>query len=82
MQQEVGFSYKLYKGSKLQWFGHVMGKHDENTIKAVMKRKPGGKRPRGRKVHRWLDVVQYDLGNLAVIEEIFLGPKEIERREG
>ena len=33
---------------KRRWFGHVMGREEESTLRVVMKLKMKGKRPRGR----------------------------------
>ena len=34
--------------NKLRWFGHVMGREEDSTLRVVMKVKLKGKRPRGR----------------------------------
>ena len=41
--------------NKLRWFGHVMRRAEESTLRVVMKLKIKGKTPRGRQRLRWLD---------------------------
>ena len=40
--------------NKLRWFGHVMRREEESTLRVVMKLNMKGKRPRGRPRLRWL----------------------------
>ena len=47
--------------NKLRWFGHVMGREEESTLRVVMKLKMKGKRPRGRPRLRWLDNIDSHL---------------------
>lgn len=55
-------SIRYYKkGQRLQWFGHIMRKSEEETIRAVIKWKPQGRRPRDRPRKKWLDVLEDNL---------------------
>ena len=47
--------------NKLRWFGHVMRREEESTLRVVMKLKMKGKRPRGRPRLRWLDNIDSHL---------------------
>ena len=47
--------------NKLRWFGHVIRREVESTLKVVMKLKMKGKRPRGRPRLRWLDNIDSQL---------------------
>ena len=47
--------------NKLRWFGHVMRREEESTLRVVMQLKMKGKRPRGRPRLRWLDNIDSHL---------------------
>ena len=47
--------------NKLGWFGHVMGREEESTLRVVMKLKMKGKISRGRPRLRWLDNIDSHL---------------------
>ena len=47
--------------NKLRWFGRVMRREEESTLRVVMKLKMKGKRPRGRPRLRWLDNIDSHL---------------------
>ena len=58
--------------NKLRWFGHVMGREEESTLRVVMKLKMKGKRPRGRPRLRWLDNIDSHLKeNNTSLKEVF-----------
>ena len=58
--------------NKLRWFGHVMGREEESTLRVVMKLKMKGKRPRGIPRLRWLDNIDSNLkGNNTSLKEVF-----------
>ena len=46
---------------RLSWYGHVMLREDTNVAKHITTMKVGGKRPRGRPILRWMDLVRSDL---------------------
>jgi hypothetical protein len=56
------------KGQRLQWFGHIMRRSEEETIRAVIEWQTEGKRPRGRPRKRWLDLIEKDLKTVGVKE--------------
>ena len=57
--------------NKLRWFGHVMRREDESTLRVVNKLKMKGKRPRGRSRLRWLDSIGSHLkGNNTSLKEV------------
>ena len=57
--------------NKLRWFGHVMRREEESTLRVVMKLKMKGKRPRGRPRLRWLDNVDSHLkGKKTSLKEV------------
>ena len=57
--------------NKLQWFGHVMRREDESTLRVVIKLKMKGKRPIGRPILRWLDNSDSHLkGNKTSLKEV------------
>ena len=47
--------------NKLRWFGHVMRREEESTLRVVMKLNMKGKRPGGRPRLRWLDNIDSHL---------------------
>ena len=57
--------------NKLRWFGHVMRREEESTLRVVMKLKMKGMRPRGRPRLRWLDNIDSHLkGNNTSLKEV------------
>ena len=40
--------FKVINKNKFRWFGNVMRREEESTLRVVMKIKMKGKRPRGR----------------------------------
>jgi hypothetical protein len=70
IQEELGLvpvtSY--IKGQRLQRFGHIMRRSEEETIKAAIEWQPEGKRPRDRPRKRWLDLIEEDLKTIGVKE--------------
>jgi hypothetical protein len=58
LQEELSLApvISYIKGQILQWFGHIMKKSEEKTIRAVIEWKPERKKPRGRPRKRWFDV--------------------------
>ncbi|KAL4131010.1 hypothetical protein QTP88_008370 [Uroleucon formosanum] len=70
LQEELGLApvTSYIKGQRLQWFGHIMRKNKEETIRAVIEWKPEMKRPRGRPRKRWYDIVEEDLKTMGVKE--------------
>jgi hypothetical protein len=70
LQEELGLApvTSYIKGQRLQWFGHIMRRSEEETIRAVIEWQPKGKRPRGRPRKRWLDIIEEDLKTVEVKE--------------
>jgi ribosomal 50S subunit-associated protein YjgA (DUF615 family) len=70
LQEELDLApvTKYIKGQRLQWFGHIMRRSEEETIRAVIEWQPEGKRPRGRLRKRWLDIIEEDLKTVGVKE--------------
>ena len=57
--------------NKLFWFGHIMRREEEPTLRVVMKLTMKGKRPRGRPRLRWLDNIDSHLkGKNTSLKEI------------
>ena len=46
---------------RLGWFGHVIKRDETENIRAIVKMKMEGKRPRGRPMLRWKDTVRRHL---------------------
>jgi len=46
--------------NRLQWYGHVMRKEDNDWMKKCMEYEVEGARPRGRPKKTWREVVQKD----------------------
>lgn len=45
LKKKTGLNTSYLKGQRIQWWGHIMRKSEEETIRAVIKWKPLGKRP-------------------------------------
>ena len=57
--------------NKLRWFGHVMRREEDSTLRVVMKLNMKRKRPRGRPRLRWLDNIDIHLeGNKTPLKEV------------
>jgi len=50
----------LLQQNRLQWYGHVLRKDDNDWVKKCMECEVVGSRPRGRPKRAWLEVVQRD----------------------
>ena len=46
---------------RLRWYGHVMRREDEMSIKKTLQKPVTGKRLRGRQRKRWKDTVKKDM---------------------
>jgi hypothetical protein len=55
--------------SRLRWFGHVERKSNEDWVKRCCELEVQGKRPRGRPVKIWIDVIKDDLRRLNITRE-------------
>jgi len=50
----------LLQQNRLQWYGHVLWKEDNDWVKKCMDYDMGGSRPRGRPNKTWRGVVRKD----------------------
>ena len=48
----------LLQQNRLQWYGHVLRKDDNDCVKKCMEFEVVGSRPRGRPKTTWLEVMQ------------------------
>ncbi len=72
---------KVINKKKRRWFGHVMRKDEESTLRAVMKLNMKRKTPRRRPRLRWLDNIDSHLkGNNTSLKEV-LETKCFENRQ-
>ena len=46
--------------NRMQWFGHVLRKEDNDWVKKCMEYEVEGARPRGRPKKTWRDIVEKD----------------------
>jgi len=46
--------------NRLRWYGHVLGKEDNDRVKKYMEYEVDGARPRGRPKKTWRDIVEKD----------------------
>ena len=53
---------KKVQERRLQWYGHVMRREDNNIAKEVMDMEVEGRRKRGRPRRRWRDCLGEDFG--------------------
>jgi hypothetical protein len=63
-------SYNLYclptiirkiKSRRMRWAGHIAQIGEKRNSYWILMRKPEGKRPLGRPIHRWVDNIKIDL---------------------
>jgi len=47
--------------NRLQWYGHVLQKEDNEWVKKCMEYEVEGARPRGRPKKTWREIVEKDL---------------------
>jgi hypothetical protein len=67
---EVDFFFSVYlilPANTLRRPGHVIRRENEEIIKRLIIVKPEGKRKKGRPRMRWMDGMEKDLWNLAVV---------------
>ena len=50
----------ILQQNRLQWYGHVLRKEDNDWVKKYMEYEVEGSRPRGRPKRTWREVVQKD----------------------
>ena len=60
---------ELLKRARLQWFGHVARREEENPVKRAWRTPVVGRRTRGRQKMRWMDRVLRDLESMKISEE-------------
>ena len=51
----------VIKSRRMRWVGHVACMGEEREVYRVLVGKPEGKRPLGRRRHRWVDIIRMDL---------------------
>ena len=52
---------RVIKSRRMRWAGHVARMGEEREVYRVSLGKPEGKRPLGRRRHRWVDNIRMDL---------------------
>jgi len=56
----IGDIVLIVQQNRLQWYGHVLRKEDNDWVKKCMENEVEGSRPRGRPKRTWKEVVQKD----------------------
>ena len=59
---EIEDIISVLQQNRLEWYGHVLRKEDNDWVKKCMEYEVEGSRPRGRPKRTWLVVVQKDSG--------------------
>jgi hypothetical protein len=57
---------RVIKARRLRWAGHVAHMGDGRGVYRVLVGKPEGKRPLGRRRHRWEDNIKLDLREIGI----------------
>ena len=57
------------RSGRLRWYGHVMRKSDEDSVKKCMEYRVEGRRPVGRPRKTWLESVEADMAKLEIYKE-------------
>jgi hypothetical protein len=52
---------RIIKARRMRWVGHVARKGEKRNTYRLLVGKPGGRRPLGRPIRRWLDTIRMDL---------------------
>ena len=52
---------RMIKSRRMRWAGHVARMGEERRVYRVLLGKPEGRRPMGRRRHRWVDNIRMDL---------------------
>jgi hypothetical protein len=52
---------RIIKSRRMRWAGHVAQMGEKRNVYRLLVRKPEGKRPLGRPIHRWIDNIKMDL---------------------
>ena len=68
-QLGVGSIKSKARESRLRWFWHVHRREQESNLRQVMDIEIPGRRPRGRPIGRWRDIVNRDMLELRVVLE-------------
>ena len=59
----------MAKASSMRWYGHVLGKEDENVIVKALNFKVSGSRERGRPKQTWKKQVQNEMKKNGLVKE-------------
>ena len=59
----------LMRRRRLQWFGHVCRREEDDDIRRVHEMRVEGKRNQGRPKHRWKDTIKKDLQSCSLSED-------------
>jgi hypothetical protein len=54
------------KSRRIKWADHVARMGEKRDAYRLLVRKPEGKRPLGRRRHRWVDNIRMDLGEVGL----------------
>ena len=52
---------------RLRWFGHIVRREEKVEIKKILELKIAGQRKRGRRVKRWIDVIEEDMRKRGIV---------------
>jgi hypothetical protein len=55
---------RIIKSKRMRWAGHVARMGEKRNTYRLLVGKPEGKRPLGRRRHRWVDNIRMDLGEV------------------
>jgi hypothetical protein len=71
---------KVIKSRRMRWAGHVASMGEGRGVYRVLVRRPKGKRPLGRRRHRWEDNIKMDLREIGIdgAEQIWLAQDRVQ----
>jgi hypothetical protein len=67
----------IIKSRRMRWAGHVARMGEKRNVYRLLVGKPEGKRPLGRRRHRWIDNIKMNLLEIRLsVVDYWIGPAQ------